>query len=156
MGDGIETTAEAEERAAMTPHGAVRTGDAEAPPAEIAALADKVADRSQGKLGPAHFTWKRLLLYIKSFEATLSAEEEVAIGQTATGTGVLRIEGIGYFDPDLVTFYGRDPSGAKMQLVQHISQLNVVLRAVPKAAEAEEPRRIGFELARGIEDGSAG
>ena len=154
MGDGIETTAEAVEAAAMTPHGAVGTSDAAAAPAEVADLAHKVADRSKGKLGPAHFTWKRLLLYIKNFEATLSAEEEVAIGQTATGTGVLRIEGIGYFDPDLVTFYGRDETGAKTQLVQHVSQLNLVLRAVPKASDAEAPRRIGFELAREIDGGA--
>ena len=155
MGDGIETTAEAEEAQVMAAHGAVGTRDAEAPPAEVQKLADTVAAKGEGKLGPAHFAWKRLLLYIKNFEATLSTEEEVAVGQTATGTGVLRIESIGYFDPDLVTFYGRDAAGAKTQLIQHVSQLNVVLRAVAKPSEAGEARRIGFELARAIEEDGA-
>ena len=156
MGDGIKTAAEAEEAQVLAAHGAVGTSDSDTVPAEVAALADKVAEGGDGKLGPAHFTWKRLLLYIKNFEATLSAEEEVAIGQTATGTGILKIEGIGYFDPDLVTFYGRDEKGAKTQLVQHISQLNVVLKAVRKPDEADAPRRIGFELARDIEGDDAG
>jgi len=46
-----------------------------------------------------------------------------------------------------VTFYGSDPAGGKTQLVQHVSQLNVMLRALPKEVEAEAPNRIGFKLA---------
>ena len=41
---------------------------------------------------------------------------------------------------------GTDQTGARVQLVQHVSQLNVLLRATPKAVETEEPRRIGFGL----------
>ena len=65
--------------------------------------------------------------------------------------GVLRIEGMGYFDPDIVTFYGSDPTGAKTQLVQHVSQLNVLLRALPKQVKAKAPRRIGFRLVQDLE-----
>ncbi len=43
--------------------------------------------------------------------------------------GVLKIEGLGYIDPDIVTFHGRAPDGARTQLVQHVSQLNVMLKA---------------------------
>ena len=76
----------------------------------------------------------------------------MAIGVTGTGAGLLRIEGIGFFDPDIVTFYGTDQSGAKSQLIQHVTQLSVALRAMPKPGEAEEPRRIGFRLAEEIEE----
>ena len=62
--------------------------------------------------------------------------------------GILRIEGLGYFDPDIVTFYGQDEDGQKMQLVQHVTQLNVALRAVPRAQPEEPARRIGFRLSR--------
>ena len=41
----------------------------------------------------------------------------VAMGFTGGDAGVLRIEGMGYFDPDIVTFYGSDPVGGKTQLV---------------------------------------
>ena len=64
-------------------------------------------------------------------------------------SGVLQIEGIGYFAPDIVTFYGRDEDGARTQLIQHVAQLSVMLRAMPKAPD-EEPRRIGFRLATGL------
>ena len=46
-----------------------------------------------------------------------------------------------------MTFYGSDPAGGKTQLVQHVSELNVMLRALPKEVETEEPNRIGFKLA---------
>ena len=57
---------------------------------------------------------------------------------------------MGYFAPDLITFYGADPMGAKMQLVQHVSQLNVMLVAADKEDKAAEPNRIGFKLANGL------
>ena len=66
--------------------------------------------------------------------------------------GVLKIEGMGYYDPDIVTFYGTDPAGGRTQLVQHVTQLNVMLRAVPKDVEKAEPNRIGFRLAQGLDD----
>jgi len=50
-----------------------------------------------------------------------------------------------------VTFYGSDPTGAKNQLVQHVNQLSVLLRAVPKQVEEAEPTRIGFRLAADLE-----
>lgn len=73
------------------------------------------------------------------------------MGFNGGDAGVLRIEGIGYFDPDIVTFYGRDDAGSRNQLIQHVSQLNVMLRALPKAPEVEEPRRIGFRLAADLD-----
>ena len=69
------------------------------------------------------------------------------MGFTGAQAGVIRIEGIGFFDPDIVTFYGSDPAGTKTQLIQHVSQLNVLLRALPKQADEAAPRRIGFRLA---------
>lgn len=49
--------------------------------------------------------------------------------------GVLKIEGMGYYNPDIVTFYRMDPAGDRTQLVQHVAQMNVILRAVPKDVE---------------------
>jgi hypothetical protein len=58
---------------------------------------------------------------------------------------------MGFFDPDIVTFYGTGTDGARAQLVQHVSQLNVMLRALPKPQGAKEPQRIGFRLAADLE-----
>lgn len=92
----------------------------------------------------------RLILYIQNFEEQLDNEHEVAMGFTGGDAGVLKIEGMGYFDPDIITFHGSDPTGGKTQLIQHVSQLNVMLRALPKEVETAEPNRIGFKLARDI------
>jgi len=75
------------------------------------------------------------------------------MGFTGGDAGVIRIEGMGYYAPDILTFYGSDPTGAKTQLVQHVSQLNVMLRTLPKEVDQPEPNRIGFRLARDLEEG---
>ncbi len=106
---------------------------------------------------PAEWAHDRLVLYIRNFESQLAASDEIAMGFAGGEAGVLRIEGLGYFDPDIITFYGRDEDGSKTQLIQHVSQLSVILRAVPKANPAEEPaRRIGFRMATGLGGGWPG
>jgi hypothetical protein len=101
---------------------------------------------------PAQWAYERIIMYLKNFEEKLDAEHEVAMGFAGGDAGVMRIEGMGYFDPDIVTFYGSDPTGAKTQLVQHVTQLNVMLRALPKAVKAAAPTRIGFRLAQDLEE----
>ena len=77
------------------------------------------------------------------------------MGFAGTDAGVLKIEGMGFFDPDVLTIYGADAAGVKMQLVQHVSQLNVVFRALPKTVEAEAPNRIGFKLLADLDQDDA-
>lgn len=101
---------------------------------------------------PAQWAYERLILYIQKFEETLDEEHEVAMGFTNGGGGLMRIEGMGYFDPDIVTFYGQDQLGTRTQLVQHVSQLSVMLRATTKQPEAKEPTRIGFRLAADLDN----
>lgn len=105
---------------------------------------------------PAEWAHDRLVAYIRNFESQLDARQEIAMGFASDESGVLRIEGLGFFDPDIITFYGRDETGAKTQLIQHVTQLSVTLRAVPKEAEADPPRRIGFQLNAGWVGGDSG
>ncbi len=115
-------------------------------------LPRKVAETPVEEKSPAQWAYERLILYIKNFEEQLDNEHEVAMGFTGGDAGVLRIEGIGFFDPDVITFYGADESGARTQLIQHVSQLSVMLRALPVAVKTEAPKRIGFRLAAELED----
>lgn len=147
MDDEIKTAAEAVENAVLG--AAVHTEGGTS--AEQEPLPDGVAQKPVEQKSPAEWAYQRLILYIQNFEKTLDNAEEVAMGFTDSGAGVIRIEGLGYFDPDIVTFYGSDGSGARVQLVQHVSQLNVLLRSMPKPDEVEEARRIGFALAEGLE-----
>lgn len=151
MMDKIETSVEAMENAAM-------------PEAQVAHACDGLPDTAECKplpavmtrqplidKSPARWAYERLILYIQNFEEQLDDRHEVAMGFVGGDTGVLTIEAIGYFDPDIVTFYGRDEENARTQLIQHVSQLNVMLRALPKLHEKDAPRRIGFRLAADLE-----
>ena len=111
-----------------------------------------VAKKPPEQKSPAEWAYQRLILYIRNFETQLDGDHEVAIGVTGTGSGVLRIEGMGYFDPDIVTFYGTDQNGARSQLIQHVTQLSVALQAIQKPKELPEPRRIGFRLSEELDE----
>lgn len=149
--DMIHTSAEVHEASALPCARVVHTAPDAPKTAELEPLPHSVASQPIEDKSPAQWAYERLILYIKNFEAQLDNEHEVAMGFTGGDAGVLRIEGIGYFDPDIVTFYGRDDAGSRNQLIQHVSQLNVMLRALPKAPEVEEPRRIGFRLAADLD-----
>jgi len=148
--EDIRTTAEAYEAQALPRARAVMT-DPEAPAtAEQKPLPPGMARKPVEQKSPAEWAYERLILYIQNFEELLDAEHEVAVGFTGGSDGVLRIEGIGYFDPDIVTFYGADANGTRVQLIQHVTQLSVTLRALPKQRPDEAPARIGFRLAADI------
>jgi hypothetical protein len=121
-------------------------------------LAKSVSEQSDDAKSPARWAYERLILYINNFEEQLDDKHEVAMGFAGSDAGVLRIEGMGYFDPDIVTFYGSDEDGNKTQLIQHVSQLSVILRALPIAIfdDEEEPApvRIGFRLAEDLDENS--
>ena len=119
---------------------------AERQPLPAAVARQPVEDKS-----PAQWAYERLILYIQKFEETLDKDQEIAMGFAGSDAGMVHIQGMGYFAPDVITFYGTDPGGMKTQLVQHVSQLNVMLKSAPKLAE--KPNRIGFRLRRSLEDG---
>lgn len=107
--------------------------------------------KSPAQKSPAQWAYERMIIYIQNFEKQLDSEHEVAMGFAGSEAGVLRIEGMGFFDPDIITFYGTDPAGARNQLVQHVSQLSVLLRALPKRDKSAKANRIGFRLAEELE-----
>jgi len=149
MDDKISTSAEVAEAAALP-----RCHEVHADPENCKDgqdVTDGVALAPIEQKSPAQWAYERLILYIQNFEKTLDNEHEVAMGFAGGDAGVLKIEGMGFFDPDIVTFYGSDPTGARNQLVQHVNQLSVLLRAVPKQVEEAEPTRIGFRLAADLE-----
>jgi hypothetical protein len=150
MDNEIRTAAEAYEGDAMP-----RAHEVHADPARRKAcdqdIPKAVTDKPVTQKSPAQWAYERVVLYLKHFEEQLDNEHEVAIGYTGSDAGGLRIEGMGYFDPDVVTFYGTDPSGGRTQLIQHVSQLKVVLRALPKQVDSAPPNRIGFRLVEDLE-----
>ncbi len=151
MTQDTHTTADALEAAAL-PKAHETHADPNAPKADAKGLPAKAQKQPVAQKSPAQWAYERLILYVQNFEKQLDGEHEVAMGFTGGETGVMRIEGMGYFDPDMLTFYGTDQNGVKTQQVQHVTQLNVMLRALPKVNKSADAQRIGFRLAEGLEE----
>jgi len=154
MDEEMKAKAEAAEAAEMMKRARVVHADPNAPKSpEQEPLPEKMAETPVEDKSPAEWAYERLMLYLQNFEEHLDNDHEVAMGFTGGEAGVLRIEGLGFFAPDLISFYGSDEFGVKTQLIQHVSQLNVLLRALPKGEPDAAPKRIGFRLAEDIGNG---
>ena len=156
MAEEIKTTAEAIEEAALTEAYAVHVNADGVPVAENQQLPASVAQKPLAQKSPAEWAYERIVLYIRTFEEQLDSDHEVGMGFAGGDVGILRIQGMGYFAPDLITFFGVDPSGSKMQLVQHVTQLNVMLVAAVKENKEGAPSRIGFKLAEKLDEEAKG
>jgi hypothetical protein len=151
MDNKIMTSAEALEGAALPRCHEVHT-DPTRPKASDQKMPAAMMDKPAAQKSPAQWAYERTVLYLKNFEEQLDADHEIAMGFAGDNSGVVKIEGMGYFDPDIVTFYGTDPAGGRMQLVQHVSQLSVLFRALPKQVKSAKANRIGFRLLEDLEN----
>jgi hypothetical protein len=100
---------------------------------------------------PAGWMFVRLVDQIKAFEDRLDPTEEIG-GYLPTGVGpdAFHILGVAYSNPDLLIFSGLNQHGRPVHLIQHYTQLSLLLTALPKLKEEEEPRRIGFLLEQNV------
>ena len=97
------------------------------------------------KLNPAEWTYERLAEYIKDFETDLDNDHEIGARLVSFGHEVtFHIQDMGYYGPDIICFYGMNNKGEKLQLIQNIAQLSILLIALKKLEE--NPRRLGFKL----------
>ena len=145
----IVTAAEAVENAVLPAIREVHTDPSTGCPSQgdlPAALKESAQTKS-----PAQWAYERIILYIQNFEKQLDNDHEVGLGFAGGDAGVIKIEGLGYYDPDIVTYYGTNEAGMKTQLIQHVSQLNVMLMASPKHIDQAAPNRIGFKLGEALE-----
>ena len=107
---------------------------------------------------PAEWAFARLSRLIEEFESRLDKDEEIGVRLVGLpGEGMLQIEDIGFWGPDMILFFGRNADGKPVRLIQHYTQFNVLLGSAPKK-RPEPARRIGFQLRermeKAIEDGA--
>jgi len=96
-------------------------------------------------LNPAKWMRERIVSSINDFEKELDSAHEVAARLVSFGSEVtFHIEDVGYWGPDMIIFHGVMSDGKRVQLMQHVSQLSVLLVAADKIHE--KARRIGFDL----------
>jgi hypothetical protein len=94
---------------------------------------------------PAESMYERVKESISEFEQRLTPDDEVgACLVSAPGETAFHIESVGFWGMDMLIFYGTNVHGKPIQLMQHISQLSILLTALPK--QHDVARRIGFDL----------
>ena len=113
-------------------------------------IADQVREIEEARrtaLGYAEVMFEKLLNQIADFEKTLSYDEETGCYLASFGKEIsIRIEAVGYDNPYFIVFHGYTLGGnERVQLVQHVSQINVLLVAVEKPKDRDKPRRLGFK-----------
>jgi hypothetical protein len=96
---------------------------------------------------PAEKAVERLGEQIAAFESSLTPEEEVgAILIGAPGGIVFHMTRIYAINMDLLGFEGLNEHRKPLRLVQHVTQLSILLTALPKLDS--EARRIGFDFSK--------
>lgn len=95
----------------------------------------------------ADYQYDVLVKAISEFQDGLNIDEEVAVQLSSFGQNiVVYVTTLGYSNPSLIHFYGYLPNGSKVELIQHINQLNFLLLAQKKSDPNAPAHRIGFQL----------
>ena len=98
-------------------------------------------------LAAAYF--ERIAKYIIDFEKELDDSEEVGAKLVTFGESIIiHIEDLGYWNPRLICFYGTDSEGQKVQLIQHVNQISILLI---KLNRIPERTRVGYKLSKDLE-----
>ncbi len=93
----------------------------------------------------ADTVYEHLVTLINEFEAKLPNDKQAGGRLVAFHDTVFSIDDIGYWNPNIIIFKGTMNDGSFVQLVQHTTQLNLLLVAVPRTDDTSKPRRkIGF------------
>jgi len=111
--------------------------------AKIAEVDNQLAEAAHLRNNPVIEICQAIQKYIEAFENELDNEHEIGIRLASFGGVVIfHAEQIGFSKPNVITFYGITDEGEKVQLIQHVSQLSFLLKAVKK--REDKPYRIGF------------
>lgn len=88
---------------------------------------------------------RRLIEWINDFHRDLDQEYEVGARLVNFGQSVtIHIDDIGYWNPSLISFSGKTEDGKQVELIQHVTQISILLVAL-KRENIDQPKRpIGF------------
>jgi len=64
----------------------------------------------------------------------------VSFGQTV----IFHLQSLGFYNPSLIVFNGNLDDGSPVQLIQHISQISVLLMALKRKDLSQPKRHYGF------------
>ena len=76
--------------------------------------------------------YERIVKTINKFEENMPERLMAGVRLVSFHDTVFSIDNVSYWNPDMIIFYGTLPGGSEIQLLQHSSQLNLLLQAVPR------------------------
>ncbi len=89
--------------------------------------------------------YKRLISWISEFDQSLDEESEVGIRLVSFGqTVVFKLEDMGYYNPSLICFKGYTENSDPVELIQHVSQISILLMRLPRKNPEEPKKPFGF------------
>ncbi|MDE3096289.1 MAG: hypothetical protein KGK07_09860 [Chloroflexota bacterium] len=86
--------------------------------------------------------YERLAEHINEATSALEVGESLQLDWFNSSGECIRVEDIGYHNPNLIKLYGRDNSNRKCTVLVHMNALELVLRVNDSASR--QSRRIGF------------
>lgn len=88
---------------------------------------------------------KRLVSMINDFDKSLDDNHEVGVRLVTFGQNVtFHLTSLGYWNPSLITFAGIASDGNPVELIQHVSQISILLMKVPRLEPNKPKKPIGF------------
>jgi hypothetical protein len=102
----------------------------------------RMAAEARRRNNPAGYMHQRMMQLILTHQRVLDAEVELGVHVVGGAIPPFHLRSLEYSDPDILIFGGQDPEGNAVQLIQHHTQMGVMLVAVPKLEEMAY--RIGF------------
>jgi hypothetical protein len=89
--------------------------------------------------------YRRLVDWINNFDANLDQEHEVGVRLVNFGQSVtFHLQNLGFRNPSLISFHGITEQDEPVELIQHVSQISILLMRM-KRQDASKPKRpIGF------------
>jgi len=89
---------------------------------------------------------KRLVKWINDFDSTLDEAHEVGVRLVTFGQAVVfHLEDMHFWNPSLIRFSGVTEDGSPVELIQHVTQISVLLMKLPRKDPSQPKRRIGFD-----------
>jgi len=110
--------------------------------ANLRRLLDATARKEEIKT--AKWMCERIIKQINEFEEDMPGHLMAGGREVSFHNTAFSIDNVRYWNPDMIIFDGTNPDGSKIRLLQHTSQLNLLLQAVPRSDKKGQRRKIGF------------
>ena len=87
----------------------------------------------------------RLIEWINDFHKSLDEEHDVGVRLVSFGQSVtFHLEDISYWNPSLISFVGQTENGEPVELIQHVTQISVLLLKMKRQSVQPPKKPIGF------------